>query len=62
MDLIVLQLAKKTVTLLALVNADRCSDLAALDHENVQWTSSGVEITFKLDGLVHLEGILLEVC
>ena len=30
-DLSVFQLAKKAVTLLALVNADRCSDLAALD-------------------------------
>jgi len=45
MDLTTLQLAKKTVTLLALVNADRCSDLAALDREHMQWTASGVEFT-----------------
>lgn len=45
MDLTTLQLAKKTVTLLALVNANKCSDLAALDHEHVQWTASGVEFT-----------------
>ena len=42
-DLSTLQLAKKAVTLLALVNADRCSDLAALDHDHIQWTISGVE-------------------
>jgi len=33
------------VTLQALVNADRCSDLTALDREHVQWTASGVEFT-----------------
>ena len=31
------------------MNADRCSDLAALDREHVQWTASGVEFT-----IVHL--------
>ena len=44
-DLSTLQLAKKAVTLLALVNADRCSDLAALDRDHIQWTASGVEFT-----------------
>ena len=52
-NLTTLQLAKKTVTLLALVNADRCSDLAALDREHVQWTASGVEFT-----VVHLTNTL----
>ena len=42
-DLSSLEIAKKTVTLLALVNADRCSDLAAFDRDHVQWTASGVE-------------------
>ena len=40
-----LQLGKKAVTLLALVNADRCSDLAALDRDKVKWTPDGVEFT-----------------
>ena len=44
-DLSTLQLAKKTVTLLALVNRDRCSNLAALDCDHIQWTASGVEFT-----------------
>ena len=44
-DLSNLELAKKTVMLLALVNADRCSDLAALDRDHVRWTASGVEFT-----------------
>ena len=44
-DLSTLQLAKKTVTLMALVNADRCSDLAALDRDHIQWTASGVKFT-----------------
>ena len=44
-DLSTLQLAKKTVTLMALVNADRCSDLAALDRDLIQWTASGVKFT-----------------
>jgi len=44
-DISVLQLAKKAATLLALVNADRCSDLAALDRDHVKWSASGVEFT-----------------
>ena len=40
-----LQLAKKATTLLALVNADRCSDLAALDRDHAHWTPDGVEFT-----------------
>ena len=31
--------------LLALVNADRYSDVAALDRDHVHWTASGVEFT-----------------
>lgn len=41
----VLQLVKKAATLLALVNADRCSDLAALDWDYARWIASGVEFT-----------------
>ena len=44
-DLSVFQLAKKAVTLLALVNADRCSDLAALDRDHLRWTELGAEFT-----------------
>jgi len=33
-----LQLVKKVVTLMALSNADRCSDLAALDRDHMRWT------------------------
>ena len=40
-----LKLAKKAATLLALINADRCSDLAALDLDHVRWTPDGVEFT-----------------
>jgi len=40
-----LQLGKKVVTLLALVNADRRSDLAALDRDQIKWTPDGVEFT-----------------
>jgi len=40
-----LQLGKKAVTLLALVNADRCSDLAVLDRNRVRWTFDGLEFT-----------------
>ena len=40
-----LQLGKKAITLLALVNADRCSDLAALDRDRTRWTPDGVEFT-----------------
>ena len=40
-----LQLSKKVVTLLALSNADRCSDLAALDRDYMRWTASGVQFT-----------------
>ena len=48
-DLTTLQWAKKAVTLLTLINADRCSNLAALDREHVQWTARGVQFT-----VVHL--------
>ena len=40
-----LQLAKKATTLLPLVNADRCSDLAALDQDYGHWTPNGIEFT-----------------
>ena len=44
-DLTILELGKKVVTLTALVNADRCSDLAALDRDYLKWTSSEVQCT-----------------
>jgi len=33
-----LELGRKVVTLLALANAGRCSDLAALDRDYLRWT------------------------
>ena len=44
-ELTLLQLSKKVVTLMALSNADRCSDLAALDWDYMRWTSTGVQFT-----------------
>ena len=40
-----LKLAKKAASLLALINADRCSDLAALDRDHVRWSPDGIEFT-----------------
>ena len=44
-DLWMLPLARKLATLMALTNADRCSDLAALDRDHLRWTSQGTEFT-----------------
>ena len=44
-ELTLLQLSKKVVTLMALSNADRCSDLAALDRDYIRWTLTGVQFT-----------------
>ena len=44
-DLTIPELGKKVVTLMALANADRCSDLAALDRDYLKWTPSGVQFT-----------------
>ena len=44
-ELTFLQLSKKVVTLMTLSNADRCSDLAALDRDYMRWTSTGVQFT-----------------
>ncbi|XP_065918390.1 uncharacterized protein [Dysidea avara] len=44
-QLSLLQLSKKVVTLMALCNADRCSDLAALDRHYMRWTSSSVQFS-----------------
>ena len=44
-SLTVLQLAKKAATLLAITNADRCSDLAALDRDHLKQTPTGVEFS-----------------
>lgn len=44
-SLSVLALARKLATLMALTNADRCSDLAALDRDYLRVTPSGVEFT-----------------
>lgn len=40
-----MQLAKKAVMLLTLVNATRYSDLATHDYYHIQWTACGVEFT-----------------
>jgi len=42
-ELAILDLSRKVVTLIALANADRCSDLAALDRDYLRWTPSGVQ-------------------
>ena len=42
-DLLVFQLPMKTVTLLAIINADRCSYLAALDRDHL--CKMGAEFT-----------------
>ena len=44
-ELTLLQLSKKVVTLMVLSNADRCSDLAALDQDYMRWTPTGVQFT-----------------
>ena len=44
-ELTLLQLSKKVLTLMALSNADRCSDLAALDRDYMRWTPTGVQFT-----------------
>ena len=44
-ELSVLDLGKNVVTLMALANANRCSDLAALDRDYLRWTSAGVQFT-----------------
>ena len=49
--LLMLQLVKKAVTLMALVNADRCSDLAvaaALDPDLIRWNLNEVELWYKI--------------
>lgn len=43
--LTLLHLSKKVVTLMALCNAEQCSDLAALDQDYVRWISTGVQLT-----------------
>ena len=44
-ELSILDLGRKVVTLMALANEDRCSDLAALDRDYLRWTPSGVQFT-----------------
>ena len=44
-SLSILELGKKVVTLMALANASRCSDLAALDRDYLRWTPSGAQFT-----------------
>ena len=44
-DLTIPELDKKVGTLMALANADRCSDLTALDRDYLKWTPSGVQFT-----------------
>ena len=42
-DLSIVELGKKVVTLMALANASRCSDLAALERDYLRWTPSGAK-------------------
>ena len=44
-SLSILELGKKVVTLMALANASRCLDLAALDRDYLRWTPSGAQFT-----------------
>ena len=44
-SLSILELGKKVVTLMALANASRCSDLAALDRDYLRWIPSGAQFT-----------------
>ena len=44
-DLSIVELGKKVVTLMALANASRCSDLAALERDYLRWTPSGAKFT-----------------
>jgi len=44
-QLSLLQLSKKIVTLMALHNADQCSDLTTLDRDYMRWTTSCVQFT-----------------
>ena len=40
-----LELGRKVATLMALANASRCSDLAALDRDHLRWTPTGAQFT-----------------
>ena len=44
-ELSLLRLSKKVVTLMALSNADQCSDLVVLDQDYMQWTFTGILFT-----------------
>ena len=55
-SLLILELGKKVVTLMALANASRCSDLAALDRDYLRWTSSGAQFTVVQLTKTHTPG------
>ena len=55
-DLTIPELGKKVVTLMALANADRCADLAALDRDYLKWTPSGVQFTVVQLTKTHTTG------
>jgi len=44
-DLSTLKLGRKVATLLALANAGRCLDLAALNRDYLRWTPTGAQFT-----------------
>ena len=41
---------------MALANADRCSDLAALDRDHLRWTPSGAQFTVVQLTKTHTPG------
>ena len=57
-----LALAKKLATLMALRNADRCSDLVALDRDHMRETPAGAKFTVVLLTKTRKSGIPRVVC
>jgi len=57
-----LALARRLVTLMALINADRCLDLAALDRDYLWGTPSGVEFTVVPLTMTRTSGPRRTVC
>ena len=55
-DLTIPELGEKVVTLMALANADRCSDLAASDRDYLKWTPSGIQFTVVQLTKTHTTG------
>ena len=55
-DLTIRELVKKVVTLMALANSDKCSDLAALDRDYLKWTPSGIQFPVVQLTKIHTTG------